>query len=158
MFCCLGPWHSLREDYLWMSFMNKISLRRATAENVKKKKVLRCPENIYFCLCTWKSTFSMQKSHFGIFQLCLETKEGISFYQIDELKWPPNKIDSQCHTKKKTSKNIYSEKARFWVFIIIFSSKFFLHLSIRIQRYYSKGGKTCCRCYCCVIVVAPKDP
>jgi hypothetical protein len=54
----------------------------------------------------------MQKVTLAFFQLCLETKEGISFYQIDELKWPPNKIDSQCHTKK-TSKNICSEKARF---------------------------------------------
>ncbi len=135
MFCCLGPWHSLREDYFWMSFMNKISLRRATAEYVKKKKVLKFPENIYFCLCTWKSTFSMQKVTLAFFQLCLETKEGISFYQIDELKWPPNKIHSQCHTKKNRQNIFVQKKQDFECSSSFLVQSFFLHLSIRIQRY-----------------------
>jgi hypothetical protein len=53
----------------------------------------------------------MQKVTLAFFQLCLETKEGISFYQIDELKWPPNKIDSQCHTQK-TVKNYLFRKSK----------------------------------------------
>jgi hypothetical protein len=95
----------------------------------------------------------MQKVTLAFLKLCLETKEGISFYQIDELKWPPNKIHSQCHTKKNRQNIFVQKKQDFECSSSFLVQSFFCICRLGFNVITAKAGKL----VVVVIVVAPKD-